>query len=208
MALVVIEGIDRTGKSTLADELVARLRKATNRGARIVHSEAPSPQSRRSLLNEYLTPLLEYRPGKQHLIFDRAHVGEAVWPKLFARKPKLSRAEYALLVAAFDSLGAVYVFTDRDWADLYKAFEEAVPPEPLDASLIPAAQGLFEAQQRYLSRVGSTIHSSVDVKDKDSVSSVVTSALDAEDRAERGRLSLPEDLTDPGLLPLNEAGQA
>jgi hypothetical protein len=148
VALIVIEGVDRTGKSTLADRVATKLHQHTDHLSAVVHCEAPDAER---AVDEYLAPLLDYEPqGTHHLIFDRSFVGEAVWPALFGRLPALTPSEYSLLHAAYAMKGAVYVLCERDPEDLHDAFEEADPPEPLPTALVPAAVELFRVQFRHI----------------------------------------------------------
>lgn len=81
--LILLEGPDLAGKSTFAemlhDEILARFPEDT---VKMLHAGPP----RKHPLDEYVTPLLEYVPGRgEHIICDRWHVGESVYPKLKGR---------------------------------------------------------------------------------------------------------------------------
>lgn len=148
MALIVIEGVDRTGKSTLADKMPQTLSRLNGRGTRVIHAERPeSPRA----VDEYLEPILKYVPNaSRNVVLDRSFVGESVWPTLFSRTPALTPGEYALLVAAYASKGALFVMCERPLDEIHAEFVEARPPEPLPTALVPAADAMFRQQFRFL----------------------------------------------------------
>lgn len=149
MALVVIEGVDRTGKSTLARGL--RDRWSPTRPVKVVHSSAPE----NDVLSEYVPLLAEYLHGERHhLVLDRSHIGEAVWPSLFGRDCLMTPYELALLNAAFHAAGALFVLCVRDEDELLEAFRLADPPEPLSEDLIGEACDRFHAQFVHLRGTG------------------------------------------------------
>lgn len=82
--LIVIEGPDGAGKTHLANELCTRMikRLPIPSEVRVLHKGPPF----RHPLDEYVTPLLHYRITNDHLICDRWHLGEAVYPRVLARE--------------------------------------------------------------------------------------------------------------------------
>lgn len=89
--LIILEGPDGAGKSTLAQELAAHLGRTTSDKVEVWHRGAPTHHP----LEEYLLPLLSYRPGTgHHLILDRWHWGEAVYPKILNRPTQLGDAAW------------------------------------------------------------------------------------------------------------------
>jgi hypothetical protein len=141
MALVVIEGVDKTGKSTLAERVRGELTK-DGRPCNVIHFGPPKAGA----VEEYLGPLLEYEPSKQHIVYDRAHLGEAVWPKYFDRETKMSPSERALIELFMLACGAVTVLCVREPLSLLQAFEEADPPEPLPTDRVYDAADDFTAE--------------------------------------------------------------
>lgn len=106
--LIVIEGLDRTGKTTFAWQLANR-HKLEYR-----HFDKPVKHP----LDEYLEPLAD---GPPHAVFDRYHLGELVWPKVFSRHTEydqVMRTYHELLLMA---RGAVLVKTERDLDDIAAA---------------------------------------------------------------------------------------
>ena len=135
MALILVEGIDLTGKSTLAGLLADSLT-AAGQEVEVRHSGLPEKRA----IQEYVYPLLDYRPGAgRSIILDRGHIGEAVWPEVFDREPVMSPGERQVIERFMASRGAIYVYCMRDLESHLRAFAEADPPEPLAAALIPTA---------------------------------------------------------------------
>lgn len=88
--LIICEGPDCVGKSTLAVRFTKDLERRSNRGGvKLLHRGPPT----RHPLDEYVVPLLGYRPFTgRHLICDRWHWGEAVYPQVFCRSTLLDDA--------------------------------------------------------------------------------------------------------------------
>lgn len=154
MALVVIEGIDKAGKSTLAERLAARWNRDYNELTHVVHCEQPKT---RPATAEYVKQVEGYLPAgipREHYVFDRSFVGEAVWPIFFNRTPRLNKREFALLAQLYASKGALFVRAKRPLDQLVEEFRQADPPEPLKIPLIPAAIASFEQVFHWLHRHG------------------------------------------------------
>lgn len=139
MSLIIIEGVDRTGKSTLAQKLVDRFSEAGDRHVQLLHFGPPQ----QGALSEYLQPLLDYDPRVDDVVCDRFHLGELVWPHFFDRPPRITTSERGLIELFLHSRGAVLVHCTRDILGLRQAFREADPPEPLPESRI------FEALEKF-----------------------------------------------------------
>lgn len=119
--LVILEGPDGSGKSTLAQELAEYLGRTTSDKIEVWHAKRPE----RHPLNEYLRPLRTYRPGTgHHLILDRWHWGEAVYPAVLDRETELDSPVWWAIEAYLRRLGALVVECDRyatqEYVDLYR----------------------------------------------------------------------------------------
>lgn len=82
MALIILEGIDRTGKSSVAE--FYRLN-----GYELIHMSAP-PKGISS--EEYFSEMVEllYSFYDKDVVLDRSHYGELIWPIVYDREPLLS----------------------------------------------------------------------------------------------------------------------
>lgn len=80
--LIIVEGCDGVGKSTLAENLAARLG-----GAKVLHLGPP----KRHPLEETVLELDWYRPGDEgeHVIVDRFHLGEMIYGPIYRGESKL-----------------------------------------------------------------------------------------------------------------------
>lgn len=134
--LIIIEGVDRTGKSTLADML------KTVTGGKLIHNGKPEMDPR----EEYLSLVEDYTPGNgEHLIFDRFHIGERVWPKIFDRESDFDRHDFIDVDTVLHQLGALIVYAERDDHDVWaKELEEH--NEPIDGHSGAEAKELFEIE--------------------------------------------------------------
>jgi thymidylate kinase len=113
--LIILEGPDGAGKSTFAQEIVAHL--ATHHDGNVTVRKAGPPT--RHPLDEYVTPLLEYEPGgSEHIICDRWHVGEWVYPRVKGRPTRMDRPVLNYVEAFLRSKGAVTVVLNPPVATL------------------------------------------------------------------------------------------
>lgn len=94
MAWVILEGLDRTGKSSAAKVY-------EEKGYRVVHMDAPDKQY---LDSKYVGPNyldecvdLYMSLNGQDVVFDRSVYGEFVWPDVYTRRPQLSTEDLEIL---------------------------------------------------------------------------------------------------------------
>lgn len=101
--LIMLEGLDRTGKTTLGEAIAKRL------GAPLIHKGQPQSD----WFMEYVAPLAAHQPGLD-LVLDRWHWGEMVWPFAFGRRGLMGVNEFRYVDAAMAKLGAVAVLGTGD----------------------------------------------------------------------------------------------
>jgi hypothetical protein len=146
VALIYIEGVDHTGKSTLAGELKRLLKERDpHHVVRVLHFGAPEADA----LHEYIGPILDYSHEAEHLVLDRFHVGEAVWPRYFGRESRMTEVERALIEQFLTSIGAVGVLAQRPEISVRASFEASAArgePEPLAVEDIGPAISDFERE--------------------------------------------------------------
>lgn len=80
--LTIIEGVDGTGKTTLAGKI------SEQHDAMYLHAGPPQHED---WVREYVDPLLRF-PYGWDIVCDRWALGELVWPKLFNRQGLFKRA--------------------------------------------------------------------------------------------------------------------
>lgn len=139
MAWVILEGIDRTGKSTVA-ELYKK------KGYEVVHMSAPSKKYKEpgytgpSYLDDMLEMYLQY-DGKS-VIFDRSVYGEFVWPHVYGREPMLTEEELEVL-QEFEERNEAHkiLMIDTDVAGHWKRCVDN--KEPLNQNQFRIASALF-----------------------------------------------------------------
>lgn len=118
--LIVVEGPDGVGKSTLVEKLAERLE---SHGT--VHVMKAGPP-RDHPLDEYVLPLLGYRPtdGRTHVICDRWHLGELVYPTVLDRPTRLSTPVFRYVEMFLAGRGAVVVHVTDSPADLERVLRD------------------------------------------------------------------------------------
>jgi hypothetical protein len=94
MGFILLEGIDRTGKSTVAEYF-------SKQGFEVVHFNAPDKKYYKpgytgpSYIDEILDLLIKY-DGKD-VVFDRTWYGEFTWPHVYNRKPLLTLEDIEII---------------------------------------------------------------------------------------------------------------
>jgi len=125
--LIIVEGLDRTGKTTLSQAIKRET------GTAYIHFAKPTAHP----LDEYVEPVIDC----PHAVFDRYHWGEMVWPQIFGRETECDWRMFLYIELALQSRGAVVVHAQRD----LDAVEAACvrDGEPLVADKIKPANHLF-----------------------------------------------------------------
>jgi hypothetical protein len=126
---IVIEGLDRTGKTTLAETIKRRC------GGEYMHFNKPEQHP----LDEYCR-WLDNAPAP-HAIVDRYHWGETVWPHVFKRDSEYDSVMQYYTELLLESRGAVMVHAHRSIDQVVKACEE--DGEPAQGRQLHLADGLF-----------------------------------------------------------------
>ena len=106
MTWICLEGVDRTGKSSVAEYYKTQ-------GYEVVHMNAPDKKYSEpgytgpGYVDELLETYMQY-DGKK-VIFDRTIYGEKVWPTVFGRKSKLSDEDFDALKDFEDQNDTQYI---------------------------------------------------------------------------------------------------
>jgi hypothetical protein len=105
--LILIEGCDGTGKTTLANHLVTHL--GGPEKAEIIHRGVPTSH----LLDEYELPLFDYVPFEsKSIICDRWHIGADVYGPLKRHDGGIDPVIYWHMDSYFKAKGALLVYTE------------------------------------------------------------------------------------------------
>lgn len=110
--LIILEGPDCAGKSTLASKLACAIENAIPENAVTVFHKGP-PELHP--LDEYESPLFMYMPGMgQHIICDRWHWGESVYPAVLGRSSQLDDGIRLHIEMFLRSKGALVVHVSAE----------------------------------------------------------------------------------------------
>lgn len=104
--LIILEGPDGAGKTSFAQQILDHL--ALRYDGTVTMRRAGPPTHHP--LDEYVTPLLDYEPGgSEHVICDRWHLGEWVYPRVKGRPTRMDRPVLNYVEAFLRTKGAVTV---------------------------------------------------------------------------------------------------
>lgn len=134
MALVLLEGLDRTGKSTVADYFETL-------GFEKIHLSAPA---KGTTADQYLQDMIDLisSASNKDIVLDRTHYGELIWPQIYNRKPLLDEEAIEALREVEESVGVQRIWMTDD--DLKAHWQRCVDnKEPLDKAQFTRARGLF-----------------------------------------------------------------
>lgn len=102
MPVVILEGVDGSGKSTFADKIEALV----PHDYEVIRAHQGPLQG--PVWDEYVVPLMAVRDD-QFLIADRWHVGEMIYGPLYRGKSEVTPAEERLIELLLDRMGAVKI---------------------------------------------------------------------------------------------------
>lgn len=97
MPLIILEGLDRTGKSTVA-------RYYEDQGYEVIHQSAPVKGLSADLFLEEQMQLVSSAASK-NIVLDRSYYGELVWPSIYGRASLLTEDGLELLQELEVSVG-------------------------------------------------------------------------------------------------------
>lgn len=125
--LIIVEGPDGVGKSTLIDRLVIEIDQH-NPGDKI--TVLPAGEATKHPLDEYEHPLFSYRPTwHEHIICDRWHITEAIYASVFGRPTQQTPAVHWHIEMFLQSRGALLIHLNEPVHVLAQRLDEhgAVP---------------------------------------------------------------------------------
>jgi hypothetical protein len=128
--LIIVEGCDGVGKSTLVSQLERRiLERYPESYVHVYRKGAP----REHPLEEYERQIIPYRPGRgEHIICDRWHLGELVYPDIFSRESAMTMPMFRHIELLLQSRGALLIYAHR--ADLTDHMEQLMERDDLDVN--------------------------------------------------------------------------
>jgi thymidylate kinase len=120
--LIILEGSDLAGKTTLCERLRLYLSsKYPTHTTTVLHRGAPSSDP----IAEYVDPLRGYEPESgQHIICDRWHIGEIVYPLVLHRPSEMDPTMFSQVEHFLDAKGAFLVHVWVPDSDLIARYKE------------------------------------------------------------------------------------
>lgn len=134
MALILLEGLDRTGKSTVAAYYGSL-------GYEVIHLSAP-PKG--TTADQYLQEMVDMisSAAAKDIVMDRTHYGELVWPEVYNRASILSEADFDILREMEESVGVKRILmTDTNHEAHWKRCVDN--KEPLTKAQFAKARALY-----------------------------------------------------------------
>lgn len=120
--LIILEGPDGAGKTRLATDL-RKLIERQNPGCFTFQFHRGVPTAHP--IDEYMRPINRYRPGgNRHVVIDRWHWGESVYPHIFNRPTQLDTPARWAIEAYLLRLGAIVVMVDQYDAAFYETYAQ------------------------------------------------------------------------------------
>lgn len=141
MSLILLEGLDRTGKSTAAAYFETL-------GFEVIHLSAPKKGTSPDQYLQEMVDLLQTASTKD-IVLDRTHYGELIWPNIYNRAPLLDEESFEILREIENSVGTQRLWMTDD--DLKAHWQRCVDnKEPLDKAQFTRARGLYSSMaQKY-----------------------------------------------------------
>jgi hypothetical protein len=101
LSLIILEGLDRTGKSSVAAHFEAK-------GFELIHQSAPPKGQTADMYLEEQVQLISSAAHKD-IVLDRSYYGELVWPQVYGRESLLSEEGLETLRELENSVGTVRI---------------------------------------------------------------------------------------------------
>lgn len=134
MSLIILEGLDRTGKSSVAAHFEAK-------GFELIHQSAPPKGMTADLFLEEQIQLISQAAHKD-IVLDRSYYGELVWPQIYGREPLLSEENLEALRELEESVGTTRILMHDPNVEAH--WKRCVDNnEPLTKPQFVRARGLF-----------------------------------------------------------------
>ena len=141
MALIILEGLDRVGKSTVAEQYKAK-------GFELIHQGTPPKGQTSGLFVEEQVQLISSAAGKD-VVLDRSYYGELVWPKVYGRPSLLDEEKLEALREIEKTVGTTRILMHDPSAE--KHWKRCVENnEPMTKLQFVQARKLFlELAEKY-----------------------------------------------------------
>lgn len=146
MAIVILEGLDRTGKSTVAAYFESK-------GYQLIHMSAPDKALTQPGYTgpSYLDQMVDMlqKGAVNDIVLDRSHYGELVWPQIYGRKALLNEEDFEVLREIEESIGVKRILMHDKDAEAH--WQRCVDnEEPLTKAQFVRARSIYSSMgQKY-----------------------------------------------------------
>lgn len=145
--LILVDGPDCARKTTLvqAIERLINQQFLPRTPTEVLHAGPPTGHP----LDEYVTPLLRYRPHLgRHVVCDRWHLGEAVYPAVLGRPTAFDDAVLTYVELFLRSRGALLVVVTPPADELRRCLRTRGDPLVDEEQLLATREGFLDAAAR------------------------------------------------------------
>lgn len=141
MSLVIAEGLDKTGKTSVAKFFESL-------GFKIIHMSAPLKGTTKDQFLQEMTDIVS-SAATADIFLDRSYYGETVWPHIYGRQPLIDEEDIESLREIENAVGVQRIWMTDD--NLTAHWQRCVDNnEPLDKMQFTRARGLFSTMaQKY-----------------------------------------------------------
>jgi len=148
LALIILEGLDRTGKSSVAEFY-------KNKGYELIHQSAPPKGMTADLFLEEMMQLVSSAASKD-IVLDRSYYGELVWPTVYGRESLLPEENLEVLRELESSVGTERVLMVDPNVEAH--WQRCVDnKEPMTKAQFARARNLFSSMAEKYGFVKKTI---------------------------------------------------
>lgn len=136
LSLIILEGLDRVGKTSVAMHFQAK-------GFEVIHQSAPAKGMTTDLFLEEQM-LLVSRAASNDIVLDRSYYGELVWPQIYGRESLLAEEQLEALRELEESVGITRILMHDPNVEAH--WKRCVDnQEPLTKPQFVRARSLFSA---------------------------------------------------------------
>lgn len=191
--IVIVEGVDGTGKTTLAQRIMSHLESDKSfSGCRYRHTGAPD----RPVIEEYILPYLGLRPGIDHMVMDRLYWSNIVYAPKYRKRIETDETKRKFFDLFWAARGAVAVYCHQS-PDVIHDRLTARGEDYTDLNDIPELLEAYDdvLKKTFLEAISLKLHEMTDYGS--TINTIVDTARQAEKNAKTWNGAFPYFLGNP-----------